>query len=134
MTLEQLEAYRANRAELEAVEDELNRRCVTIGVSSATTFPYSKHTVTQEGLPPDPRTRQLLERKARLKAACAAVKKFAESVDDWEIHEIVRLRVISDKRYSWRMIAAKLGYLAEHTPKRKLEGYLKMYNMHNKGN
>lgn len=125
MTLEQLEAYRANRAELEAVEDELNRRCVTIGVSSAATFPYSKHTVTQEGLPPDPRTRQLLERKARLLASCLAVERFAESIEDDDVRTIVRLRYMSqERRPSWLEIALKLGYRSEHTPCRKVIDYL----------
>ena len=125
MTLEQLEAYRANRAELEAIEDELNRRCVTIGVSSAATFPYSKHTVTQEGLPPDPRVRQLLERKARLLASCLAVERFAESIEDDDVRTIVRLRYMSQERKpSWLEIALKLGYRSEHTPYRKVIDYL----------
>lgn len=125
MTLEQLEAYRVNAAELEAIEDELNRRSVTIGVSSAATFPYSKHTVTQEGLPPEPRVKQLLERKARLKAACAAVERFEESIDNDEIRAIVQLRCMScGQRPSWFEIALKLGYRSEHTPKDKLVHYL----------
>lgn len=129
MTLEQLEAYRVNAAELEAVEDELSRRCVTIGVSSAATFPYSKHTVTQEGLPPEPRVIKLLERKAKLKAACEAVERFEEEIDDAEIRAIVRLRCMSGgQRSSWFEIALKLGYRSEHTPKDKLVHYLQKSN------
>ena len=125
MTLEQLEAYRVNVAELEAVEDELNRRCVTIGVQSAANFPYSKHTVTQEGLPPDPRVRQLLERKARLKASCSAVERFAESIEDDEVRTVVRLRYMSQGRKpSWREIAFRLGYLDEGTPRKKVRQFL----------
>lgn len=129
MTLEQLEAYRVNAAELEAIKDELNRRRVTIGVQSAAVFPYSQHTVTQEGLPPEPRVRQLLEREARLKAACAAVERFEEAIDDDEIRTIVQLRCMSDgPRPSRFEIALKLGYRSEHTPKDKLVNYLQKAN------
>lgn len=125
MTLEQLEAYRVNAAELEAIKDELNRRCVTIGVQSAAVFPYSQHTVTQEGLPPEPRVRQLLEREARLKAACAAVERFAESIEDDEVRTVVRLRYMSQGRKpSWREIAFRLGYLDEGTPRKKVRQFL----------
>ena len=125
MTLEQLEAYRVNAAELEAIKDELNRRRVTIGVQSAAVFPYSKHTVTQEGLPPDQRVRQLLERKARLKAACSAVERFAESIEDDEVRTVVRLRYMSQGRKpSWREIAFRLGYLDEGTPRKKVRQFL----------
>ena len=129
MTLEQLEAYRVNAAELEAIEGELNRRRVTIGVSSAATFPYSKHTVTQEGLPPESRVVKLLKRKAKLKAACEAVERFEEEIDDDEIRAIVQLRCMFDSlhpspRPSWFEIALKLGYRSEHTPKDKLVQYL----------
>ena len=125
MTLEQLEAYRVNAAELEAIKDELNRRCVTIGVQSAATFPYSQHTVTQEGLPPEPRVRQLLEREARLKAACAAVERFAESIEDDEMRTVVRLRYMAQGRKpSWREIAFRLGYLDEGTPRKKVRQFL----------
>ena len=125
MTLEQLEAYRVNAAELEAVEDELNRRCVTIGVQSSATFPYSKHTVTQEGLPNTPRVKTLLDRQARLRACCEAVERFAESIEDNEVRTIVRLRFMAQgRRLSWQEIALKLGYRAEHTPRRKLTDYI----------
>ena len=43
MTLEQLEAYRANLAELEAVGDELAGYETQIAVQSAAEFPYSLH-------------------------------------------------------------------------------------------
>lgn len=125
MTLEQLEAYRANRAELEAVEDELNAREVTVAVSSAAEFPYSKHTATVSGLPPEPRVKALLERRARLRASCTAVERFAESIEDDEVRTVVRLRYMAQGRKpSWQDIALKLGYCAEHTPRRKLLDYI----------
>lgn len=129
MTLEQLEAYRANRAELEAITEELAECEVTTLVQSAAEFPYSLHTAPQTGLPPSGRVKALLERQARLRASCAAVERFAESVDDPELRETVWLRFMTPLLHSWQEIALALGYRAEHTPKRRLIAYLKVYNM-----
>lgn len=125
MTLEQLEAYRANRAELEAVTDELAGEEVTVAVLSASTFPYSQHTATQDGLPPTERVKALLARQTRLRTACAAVERFAESIEDDEVRTVVRLRYMSQGRKpSWREIAFRLGYLDEGTPRKKVRQFL----------
>lgn len=125
MTLEQLEAYRANRAELEAVTDELAGEEVTVAVLSASTFPYSQHTATQDGLPPTERVKALLARQARLRTACTAVERFAESIEDDEVRTVVRLRYMSQGRKpSWREIAFRLGYLDEGTPRKKVRQFL----------
>lgn len=124
MTLEQLEAYRAARAELEAVGDELAGCETQIAVQSAAEFPYSLHTATQTGLPGTPRVNTLFARQARLRASCKLVERFAESIDDPELREIVRLRFMAPRRRSWQEIALALGYRSEHTPRRKLESYM----------
>ncbi|MBQ1454035.1 MAG: hypothetical protein IIZ23_08700 [Ruminococcus sp.] len=124
MTLEQLEAYRANKAELEAITEELAECEVMTLVQSAAEFPYSLHTAPQSGLPPSGRVKTLLERQARLRASCFAVERFAESIDDPELREIVRLRFMPPLRHSWQEIALALGYRSEHTPRRKLESYI----------
>ena len=92
MTLEQLEAYRADRATLEAVTGELAEHETQVAVQSAATPPYSLHTATLTGLPSTPRVISLLERQAALRASCFAVERFAENLDDPELREIVRLR------------------------------------------
>jgi hypothetical protein len=129
MTLDRLEAYRADRTALEAVNGELAERETQVAVQSAATPPYSLHTATLTGLPPTPRVISLLERQAALRASCFAVERFAENLDDPELREIVRLRFMSPRRHSWQEIALALGYRAEHTPKRKLAAYLEVYNM-----
>ena len=125
MTLEQLEAYRANKAELEAITEELAECEVTTLVQSAAEFPYSLHTAPQSGLPPSGRVKTLLERQARLRASCAAVERFAENVPDDEVRTIIRLRYMAQGRKpSWFEIALKLGYRADHTPRRKVLDYI----------
>ena len=128
MTLEQLEAYRACRAELEAVDGELAEYETQIAVQSAAEFPYSLHTATQTGLPGTPRVNTLLVRQARLRASCKLVERFAENIDDPELRETVWLRFMTPLRYSWQEIALALGYRSEHTPRRKLESYI--YRLH----
>ena len=128
MTLEQLEAYRAYRTELEAVDSELAEHETQIAVQSAAEFPYSLHTATQSGLPNVPRVKTLLDRQARLRACCEAVERFAENIDDPELRETVWLRFMTPLRHSWQEIALALGYRSEHTPRRKLESYI--YKLH----
>lgn len=128
MTLEQLEAYRACRTELEAVGDELAGYETQIAVQSAAEFPYSLHTATQTGLPGTPRVNALLARQARLRASCKLVERFAENIDDPELRETVWLRFMTPLRHSWQEIAFALGYRSEHTPRRKLESYI--YRLH----
>ena len=125
MTLEQLEAYRANRTELEAVGDELAGYETQIAVQTAAEFPYSLHTATQSGLPNVPRVNILLERQARLRACCEAVERFAESIADDEVRTIVRLRFMAGgRRLSWQEIALKLGHRDEGTPRKKIRQFL----------
>lgn len=126
MTIEQLESYRAVRAELEDIEGELAQYGVRIAVQSASAAPaYSKHTVTAEGLPPSPKAKALLERKAWLRARRAEVERFVDSIEDSEMRMIVLMKYIRGRQTaSWQSIASKLGYCSEHTPKRKLIMFL----------
>lgn len=125
MTIEQLESYRAVRAELEDIEGELAQYGVRIAVQSASTAPFSKHTVTAEGLPPSPKAKALLERKAQLRSRKAEVERFVDSITDSEIRLIVQLKYIRGKRPpSWQAIASRLGYCSEHTPKRRFKKFL----------
>ena len=125
MTIGQLESYRAVRAELEEIDDELVQYGVRIAVQSAAAAPFSKHTVTAEGLPPSPKAKALLERKAQLKLRKSEVERFVDGIEDSEIRLIVQLKYIKGRRSaSWQYIAMKLGYCADHTPKRKLKKFL----------
>lgn len=124
MTIQALEDYRANLAELEAVEEELAGYETQIAVQSAATPPYSLHTATLTGLPPTQRVISLLERRAALRASCFAVERFAEGIDDEEVRTVVRLRYLSERRWSWQAVALRLGYRSELTPRYHLQRYL----------
>lgn len=130
MTYRELKSYRTARAALEHVSEELAECEVTTAVQSAAQFPYSLHTSTLSGLPTTPRVISLLDEQRRLRAFCGLVERFAESVDDEEMSEIIRLRFLTPERHSWQEIALKLGYRSEHTPKTRLMRYLD--NLHKK--
>ena len=125
MTVEQLKNYRSVCAELRDITEQLADSEVTVAVQSAATMPYSLHTATLSGLPPDPHTRTLLERQGVLRALRRDTERFVDSIGDSEIRLIVLLKYIRGKRPpSWQSIASRLGYCAEHTPKRKLKKFL----------
>ena len=124
MTLDRLEAYRAERAALEAVTEELAEHETQVAVQSAATPPYSLHTATLTGLPSTPRVISLFERQAALRASCFAVERFAENLDDPELREIVRLRFMAPRRHSWQEIALALGYRDEGIPRKRFVKFI----------
>jgi hypothetical protein len=136
MTLKQLENYRTNKAELELIKEELDGYRVEDSVQASSDAPsYSKHTVKVEGLPPLPEVQKLLRQYAKLESFVKEVEEFIDSIDDPEIRKIVYYRYYFTPEYrkgrrrykgriSWQRLANSLGYCSEHTPKRKLYGFL----------
>ena len=127
MTTADLKQYRNICAEIEDLENELNGVYVGDSVTSASGFPYSKHTVHIEGYKPSGGTVSKLARLSELKAQKGEIEEFVRGVKDREIKLILSWRYISGRKApSWQAIAMRLGYQAEHTPKRKLQKYFKM--------
>lgn len=127
MTTAELKQYRSICAEIKDLEDELKGIYVGDSVTSASNFPYSKHTVHIEGYKPSGGTVAKLARLSELKAQKSEIEEFVRCVKDREIKLILSWRYISGRKApSWQAIAMRLGYQAEHTPKRKLQKYFKM--------
>lgn len=130
MTQKELENYRATCAELEEITAQLSDREITIAVQTAACEPYSLHTVTQSGLPPDRETAKLLARQAFLQARKSEVERFVDGIGDSEVRLIVLLKYIRGRKpRSWQYIALRLGYCSEHTPRRKLNKFFQMAEM-----
>jgi hypothetical protein len=124
MTIETLKSYRTVRAELSDIERELAEHETVDCVQSAATPPYSKHSVTFSGLPPDGRVISLLERQAVLRAVKREIEWFVDGIEDVEIRTIIQMRyILGKKKRSWQFIAMQLGYCSENTPKNKLKKY-----------
>jgi hypothetical protein len=124
MTIAKLKSYRGIRAELDDISAELGEHETLDCVQSAATPPYSKHSVTVSGLPPDDRVISLLERQAVLRAVKGEIERFVDGIEDSEIRRIIQYRyILGKKKRSWQFIAMRLGYCSENTPKYKLKKY-----------
>ena len=125
MTTEQLNQYRAICAEISDIRQQLENSYAGDTVQSGSKHPYSVHSVRIEGYKPDRHTTALLSRLNVLEHSREEIEAFVDNINDSEIRQIVQLRYIrGKKKRSWQYIAMKLGYCAEHTPKRKLKKFL----------
>lgn len=126
---EKLKNYRALKLELEDVDAQINSGTVQDSVqASQREYPWVKGTRRIRGVPDEDYS--LLVRKSDLKAQIREIEEFVDKIADKEIRTIIMLRFIRGKRpKSWQSIAMKLGYGSEHTPKRKIENFLKMAEM-----
>ena len=125
MTTEQLNQYRAICAEISDIRQQLENSYAGDTVQSGSKHPYSVHSVRIEGYKPDRHTTALLSRLSVLERSRSEIEAFVDNINDSELRQIVQLRYIrGKKKRSWQYIAMKLGYCAEHTPKRKLKKFL----------
>lgn len=122
--IEELKQYRSVCVEIKDLEDELKGKYVGDAVTSASRFPYGKRTMHIEGCKSDGGTVAMLARLSELKSIKSEIEGFVRGVKDREIKLILSWRYISGRKApSWQAIAMRLGYQAEHTPKRKLQKY-----------
>lgn len=119
MTKTTLQDYRAARSRLEEIETELARLESRICVQSAATPPYSKHSATMCGLPPDDRVRALLAEQAALRERTAAAERFVASFPDERTRFMLREKFFHGRSNLW--IAMRLGYRDEGTVRKKIK-------------
>lgn len=124
VTIDKLKSYRNLCAEISDIKSQLDKRYAGDTVQSASKHPYSVHSVRVEGYKSDGNTISLLTRLSILERSRAEVEEFVKGISDYNIKRIIKYRYMIGKRpMSWQAIAMKLGYSAEHTPKRKLKKY-----------
>ena len=103
MTRELLEDYPHICAEIQDLEREM-REPVSDSVSgSGLHFPYTQHTVSIRGVPPD-----LAALKAKKEAEKAEIEQFIQSLPNSKLRRIVKYRVIHGM--NWEQVAAKMGH------------------------
>ena len=119
MTRSQMQDYRAARSRLEVIETELAKLESRICVQSAVTPPYSKHSTTMCGLPPDDRVRALLAEQAALRERTAAAERFVASFPDERTRFMLREKFFHGRSNLW--IAMRLGYRDEGTVRKKIK-------------
>lgn len=135
MTEERLEQYRALKLEISQLEEKISELVrqgpqETIdSVMSAANFPYSKHTVSIEGLDIEgyikreermQRQRVILLEKAQAEAE--EIENFIASVPDARLRVIMRYYYIDG--LGWLNIAYKFKWRDESVPRQKIKKYL----------
>ncbi len=114
MTSKQLRNYRSICAEIEDLRADLNtNHKVKIAVSSASDYPHSKHTVTDEGYDLSiPGTKAKLDLLYKLKNERNEIEEFVYSIPDVKTRRALKLYM---NGHTNQYIAAKLGYCSEGT-------------------
>lgn len=116
MTKELLEQYSDICAELADLERAAGTLVSDVVSGSSGDYPYTKHSVTIRGLPPEQHRARIEE----LKRQKTEIEQFVFTMPNSKLRRIVTLRAIQG--LSWRDVAAQMGH-------RYSEGSVKMiYN------
>lgn len=103
MTKELLEQYPDICAEIKELEEQLRRGVSDTVSASSTEYPYTQHTVTVKGVPPE-----LHGRLDRLRAQKAEIEAFVAGLPNSRQRRVVTYRAL--RGYSWATVAAKMGH------------------------
>lgn len=131
MTTAELKQYRNICAEIEDLENELKGVYVGDSVTSASSFPYSKHTVHIEGYKPSGGTVSKLARLSELKSTKSEIEEFVRSVKDYKIRKAIKIYYIEpiadgEDKPTWETVADKIGNGAtSQTLKSAIKRFLK---------
>ena len=123
MTKEQLRSYRSICSEITELRADLNENHRTkTAVSSASKFPYSKHTVTDEGYDLSIHgTQEKLDQLVELKNKRREIENFVNSIPDIKTRRAFKLYI---NGHTNQYIALKLGYTDETVIRRKIKKFL----------
>ena len=95
-------------------------------VSSAATFPYSKHTVVIEGIEAGSKEQRLHKKRREMleksRAELEELEEYISSVPDAGLRVIMRYKYIDG--WTWQRIAMKMGWTDESTPRQKIKEFL----------
>ena len=103
MTKDLLEQYPDICAELKEVERKLHEPVSDTVSSSGSDFPYTQHTVSIRGVPPE-----LIAQRDLLARQKAEIEGFIQKLPNSKLRRIVNFRVI--RGMSWEQVAAKMGH------------------------
>lgn len=119
MTKADLQNYRADKRRLDRISAQLAALETRVCVQSAADPPFSKHSATMCGLPPDDRVRALLTEQAALRERTAAAERFVASFPDERTRFMLREKFFHGRSNLW--IAMRLGYRDEGTVRKKIK-------------
>lgn len=106
-----LRSYRDNVSELADIEQKLQQAEVQDAVQSAAKFPYSKHSVPVNGIPPGMEAYCLQIRAQELRLAIQKAKQIVRTLPKHRLRIAVRMYYIEDQyeRITWEDVADKIG-------------------------
>lgn len=102
MTKELLEQYPDICAEIRELEEQLHRGVSDTVSGSSTEYPYTQHTITIQGVPPD-----LHAQLEGLKKQKAEIETFVAGLPNSRQRRIATYRAL--RGYSWATVVAKMG-------------------------
>lgn len=122
MTTKQLRSYRSICTEIEDLRADLNKNHkVKIAVSSASDYPFSKHTVTDEGYDLSiPGTADKLKELENLKAKRKEIEDFVRLIPNIKTRKAAKLYI---NGHTNQYIALKLGFRDEGTIRKRIKKY-----------
>ncbi|MDE6260363.1 MAG: hypothetical protein K2M42_05795 [Oscillospiraceae bacterium] len=103
MTRELLEDYPHICAELQELEKKLHEPVSDTVSGSGLHFPYTQHTVSIQGVPPE-----LAAQRDSLAAQKAEIEAFIRDLPNSKIRRIVNYKVVNG--LSWEQVAARMGH------------------------
>lgn len=134
MTKRRLEQYSSIKAEIKELKEEIKkreaRRLTDTVTGSSPEYPFTKHTVTIEGVDYGSGllTRRLKEKEYLLDEERIYIEKWLDTVEDSLIRIIIRMKYIECK--SWPQVSFKLAqehnlHYAPDTLRMKVERFMK---------
>lgn len=127
MTKRRLEQYSSIKAEIKELKEEIKkreaRRMTDTVTGSSPEYPFTKHTVTIEGVDygSDLLTRRLKEKEYLLDEERIYIEKWLDTVEDSLIRRIIRLKYV--ECMTWQQIAFEIGRHDESYPRRKINEF-----------
>ena len=129
MTKRRLEQYSSIKAEIKELKEEIKkreaRRMTDTVTGSSPEYPFTKHTVTIEGVDygSDLLTRRLKEKEYLLDEERIYIEKWLDTVEDSKDRRILRKHYIDGE--SFLCIAISMGWRDEGAPRKRIEKYFK---------
>lgn len=121
MTKELLEQYPDICKEIEDLERAASTTVSDVVSGSSDEYPFTKHSVTIRGLPPEQHRARIEE----LKRQKTEIEQFVFTLPNSKLRRIVRLRAFEGK--SWKSVAAKMGHqYTENIVKKKYASIFKV--------
>lgn len=106
-----LQNYRNNVFELSEIEQELREATVHDAVQSAAKFPYSKHTVPVDGVPPGKDAYHLQIQAQELRQEIRQAKQIVKTLPNARLRAAAKIYYLDehDERVTWEDVADIIG-------------------------